>query len=154
MASPADATTFVYVTYIRATPEAVWNALTSTEAKMAYWFDMRQESDWTVGASWRLLFEDGRVADTGEILEADRPRRLVISWRNEFRPDMKAEGYSRFVCDIETVGQAPATAVKLTITHTMDRPDSRFIGAVTDGWSQILSNLKSLLETGQVVITR
>ena len=140
--------TYVYVTFIRATPEKVWAALTSPEIMKQYWFDMHQESDWTPGSPWRLLFSDGRVADTGEILEADPPRRLVFRWRNEFRPELKAEGPARCTYEIEPV----QGAVKLTVTHAMDRPNTKFIEAVSGGWPLILSNLKSLLETGQIVV--
>ena len=90
-AAPA-ASRYVYVTFIRTTPEALWAALTSPETLKLYWFDMTQQSDWTAGSPWRLLFADGRVADSGEILEADPPRRLVFRWRNEFRPELRAEG--------------------------------------------------------------
>ena len=69
----ASATTFVYVTYIRTTPPALWEALTSPAFTKQYWFGMHQESDWTVGSSWRLVFADGRIGDTGEIIEADPP---------------------------------------------------------------------------------
>ena len=82
-------------------------------------------------------------------MEIDPPRRLVLRWRNEFRPELKAEGYSRCVIDIEPAGGA----VKLTITHTMDQDKSKFIDAVSGGWPRILSNLKSLLETGKIVLT-
>lgn len=78
----------------------------------------------------------------------DPPKRLVLKWRNEFKPELKAEGFTRCVMELEPV----ADAVKLTITHTMDREDSKFIVAVSGGWPRILSNLKSLLETGQVVL--
>ena len=56
---------------------------------------MHQECDWKPGSSWRMVFEDGRVADAGEVLEIDPPRRLVLKWRNEFKPELAAEGYSR-----------------------------------------------------------
>jgi uncharacterized protein YndB with AHSA1/START domain len=140
--------TYVYVTFIRSTPEKVWAALTSPEIMREYWFDMHQESDWKPGSPWRLLFADGRVADTGEILEADPPRRLVFRWHNEFRPELKAEGPARCTYEIEPV----EGAVKLTVTHAMDRPNTKFIEAVSGGWPLILSNLKSLLETGQIVV--
>jgi len=141
-------TTYVYVTFIRTTPETVWAALTSPQTMKEYWFDMHQESDWKPGSPWRLLFADGRVADTGEILEADPPRRLVFRWRNEFRPELKAEGPARCTYEIEPV----EGAVKLTVTHAMDRPNTKFIAAVSGGWPLVLSNLKSLLETGQIVV--
>jgi uncharacterized protein YndB with AHSA1/START domain len=140
--------TYVYVTFIRSTPEKVWAALTSPEIMREYWFDMHQESDWKPGSPWRLLFADGRVADTGEILEADPPRRLVFRWRNEFLAELRAEGPALCTYEIEPVEDA----VKLTITHAMDRPNTKFIEAVSGGWPLILSNLKSLLETGQIVV--
>jgi len=94
------------------------------------------------------VFADGRVADAGEIVEIDRPRRLVLKWRNEFKPELKAEGFSRCTVELEPVNGA----VKLTITHEIDRPGSRLIDAVSSGWPRILSNLKSLLETGELVL--
>ncbi len=143
----ADQSRYVYVTFIRTTPQALWTALTSEEFNRQYWFGMHQESDWTPGSPWRLVFADGRTADTGEILESDPPRRLVIKWRNEFRPELSDEGYARCVMELEPVDGT----VKLTITHTMDRPRSKVIEAVSGGWPRILSNLKSLLETGTPV---
>ena len=109
---------------------------------------MHQETDWKPGSPWRLVFADGRIADTGEVVESDPPRRLVLKWRNEFKPELKSEGYSRCTFELEQVGDA----VKLTITHEMDRAGSKFIEAVSGGWPRILSNLKSLLETGEVVL--
>jgi uncharacterized protein YndB with AHSA1/START domain len=145
----AQSSTFVYVTFIRTTPEKLWSALTSPEFTKQYWFGVHQDTDWKVGSAWRLLFPDGRVADTGEIAQFDPPKRIVIKWRNEFRPELKSEGYSRCSIDLEPIGEA----VKLTITHTMDRAGSKFIEAVSGGWPRILSNLKSLLETGEVLLT-
>ena len=140
--------TFVYVTFIRSTPEKVWSALTSPETMKKYWFDMTQESDWTPGSAWTMKFEDGRIADAGEILEADPPRRLVIKWLNEFRPELKAEGPARCTYEIEQVQDA----VKLTIVHESQVENSKVIEAVSGGWPRILSNLKSFLETGEVVL--
>lgn len=142
------ASTFLYVTYIRTTPEKLWTALTSPEFTKQYWFGVHPECEWKAGSPWRLMFPDGRVADAGEVVEVDPPRRLVLKWRNEFRPEMKAEGFSRCTMELEPVD----TAVKLTITHVIDVPESKFIGAVSGGWPRILSNLKSLLETGEVVL--
>lgn len=140
--------TFVYVTFIRTTPEQLWTALTSSDFTKQYWFGVHQETDWKVGSSWQLIFPDGRVADAGEIVEVDPPRRLVLKWRNEFRPELKSEGYSQCTMELEPM----AGAVKLTITHGIERADSKFIEAVSGGWPRILSNLKSLLETGEVVL--
>jgi uncharacterized protein YndB with AHSA1/START domain len=140
--------TFVYVTFIRTTPEKLWSALTSPTFTKEYWFGMYQETDWKAGSSWRMVFPDGRVADTGEIVEVDPPKRLVLRWRNEFRPELKSEGYSRCTIDLEPLPDA----VKLTITHEIDRTGSKFIEAVSSGWPRVLSNLKSLLETGEIVL--
>src|SRR3954453_22974318 len=86
MADASNAT-FVYVTFIRTTPERLWSALTSPEFTRKYWYGTHQESEWKAGSPWRLVFADGRVADTGEVVEIDPPRRLVLKWRNEFRPE-------------------------------------------------------------------
>ena len=139
---------FVYVTFIRTTPEKLWSALTGPEFTKQYWFGTHHECEWKPGSPWKLAFADGRVADAGEIIEADPPKRLVIKWRNEFKPELKAEGYSRCTIELEKVQDA----VRLTITHEMDRPESKFIDAVSGGWPRILSNLKSLLETGTVAL--
>ena len=140
--------TFVYVTFIRSTPEKVWAVLTSPETLKQFWFGMTQECDWRPGSAWKLKFEDGRIADSGEILEADPPRRLVIKWLNEFRPELKAEGPARCTYEIEAVDGA----VKLTIVHESERAESKVIEAVSGGWPRIISNLKSLLETGSAVL--
>lgn len=141
---------YVYVTFIRTTAEKLWAALTEREFMQQYWFGMYQESDWVQGSPWRLCFSDGRLADVGEVLEIDPPRRLVLRWQNECKPDFKAEGVARCTMTIEPV---TAGAVKLTITHEMERENSRFIHeGVAGGWPRILSNLKSLLETGEVVL--
>ena len=144
----AGKSSFVYVTYIRTTPERLWSALTSREFAQQYWRGAHPEADWKMGGSWKLVFPDGRVADAGEIVAFEPSKRLAIRWRNEFRPELKAEGWSLCTMEIEPVDDA----VKLTVTHSMEREGSRFIDAVSDGWPQILSNLKSLLETGSVVL--
>ena len=144
---------FVYVTYIRSTPEKVWAALTDPQTVRKFWFGMNVACDFRPGSPWSLSFEDGRVADTGEILEAEPPRRLVIRWRNEFKPELKAEGYSRCTMLIETAEYYPGmggTAVKLTIQHALEGEGGKFIEAVSGGWPKVLSNLKSYLETGDV----
>jgi uncharacterized protein YndB with AHSA1/START domain len=143
---------FVYVTFIRTTPERLWSALTTPEFIRQYWFGMHCESDWKPGSPWKLVFADGRLADAGEIVEADPPQRLVIKWRNEWNAEMRAEGHSLCTFQIESVPDASPQAVKLSITHAIERPESKFIEAVSGGWPRIISNLKSLLETGSVVL--
>jgi len=139
---------FVYVTYIRTTQEKLWAALTDVEFIKQYWFGMRCESQWTAGSSWKLVAGDGQVFDAGEILEAEPPRRLVIRWKHQHKPELKAEGESLCTMELEPSGKA----VKLSITHTIEREPSKFIEAVSGGWPKVISNLKSLLETGSAVL--
>ena len=94
-----------------------------------------------------MVNSDGVVSDSGEVLEIDKPRRVVLRWRNEFMPNLHAEGYSTCTMLLEPDGEL----VKLTITHEIEKPESEFIQAVSNGWPKILSSLKSLLETGKVV---
>ena len=136
--------TFVYVTYIRTTPQRLWSALTDGEFMKQYWFGMRGESQWTAGSPWKLVAGDGQIMDAGEIVEAEPLRRLVIRWQNQFKPELKAEGDSLCTMELEPSG----TTVKLSITHTIEREPSKFITAVSGGWPKVISNLKSLLETG------
>ncbi|MDR3622722.1 MAG: SRPBCC family protein [Paludisphaera borealis] len=136
---------FVYVTYIRTTPEKLWQALLDPEFTRQYWGGTWQESEWKPGASWRIMIPDGRVGDSGEILEIEPHRRLVLTWRNEFKPELHAEGHSRLTYELEQHGDA----VKLTLIHEMETPGSKLIQAVSTGWPAILSSLKSLLETGE-----
>jgi uncharacterized protein YndB with AHSA1/START domain len=134
--------TFVYVTYIRTTPQKLWSALTDAEYMKQYWFGMRCESEWTAGSSWKLVSSEGQTFDAGEIVEAEPPRRLVIRWQHQNKPELKAEGASQCTMELEPSG----TAVKLSITHT------KLIEAVSGGWPKIMSNLKTLLETGTTLL--
>jgi len=140
--------TFVYVTYIRTTPEKLWSALTDTEYMKQYWFGTNCESQWTTGSSWRMVSSSGQLFDDGEIVEADPPRRLVIRWQHQNKPELKAEGPSLCTMELEPI----ENVVKLSITHTIEREPSQFITAVSGGWPKILSNLKSLIETGSTVL--
>jgi uncharacterized protein YndB with AHSA1/START domain len=90
------------------------------------------------------MIPDGRVGDSGEIIEIEPQRKLVLSWRNEFKPEMREEGYSRLTYELETQGES----VKLTVLHEIGIAGSKLIEAVSGGWPLILSSLKSLLETG------
>ncbi len=141
--------TFAYVTYIRTTPDKLWSALTDdVEFMKQYWFGTHCESAWTPGSSWKMVYPDGSITDAGEIVEAERPRRLVIRWHHQKKPELEAEGESLCTMEIEPSG----TAVKLSITHTIEREPSNLIAAVSGGWPKIISNLKSLLETGSVAL--
>lgn len=140
--------TFVYVSYIRTTPDKLWSALTDVEFIKQYWFGVRIESQWKAGSPWKMVSGDGQILDAGEIVEAEPPRRLVIRWQHQNKPELNVEGESRCTMELEPTG----TAVKLSITHTIEREPSKFIEAVSGGWPKVISNLKSLLETGSVVL--
>jgi uncharacterized protein YndB with AHSA1/START domain len=141
---------FRYVTYIRTTPQKLWTALTDPEWMKQYWFGMHCESDFKKGSSWKLVGETGDVWDAGEILEADPPRKLVIRWTHQEKPELKAEGPS--ICTMEISPEADA--VKLSIVHGVEHEHSKLVEAVSGGWPKILSNLKSLLEVGASVMSQ
>ena len=140
--------TFVYVTYIRTTQEKLWSALTETEFMKQYWFGMHCESEWVAGSPWKMVSSSGEIFDAGEILESEPPRRLVIRWQHQNKPELKAEGDSFCTMEVEPAG----AAVKLSITHTIEHEPSNLIAAVSGGWPKVISNLKSLLETGSTVL--
>ena len=105
---------FVYVTYIRSSIDKVWNALTTPEFTRQYWFGIESRSTWTKGAKWELVASDGRVFDSGEILEVDRPRRVVIAWRHQLDDEMHTEGPSRATFDLDVLIEAnPENARRL-----------------------------------------
>ena len=117
MSSAEGKSSFVYVTYIRATPEKVWQALIDPEFTRQFWAGTWQECEWKAGSPWRIMIPDGRVGDHGEVLEIEPHRRLVLSWLNEFKPELRAEGYSRLTYQLEPQGDM----VKLTV-RARDRP--------------------------------
>ena len=137
-------TQFVYVVYIRTSAEKLWDALTKPEFTREYWAGTTQRSDWKRGSAWQALTPDGRVWDTGEILEIDRSRRLVLTWRNEHFPEMRDEGFTRLTYELEPSGDS----IKLTLIHESNIDQSKLIGAVSQGWPMVLASLKSFLETG------
>ncbi|MGH6951044.1 MAG: SRPBCC family protein [Vitreimonas sp.] len=140
----------VYVTYIRATPQRVWQALTRGEDTQRYFFGFRIESDWRVGARW-ALYDGESVHDEGEVLECDPPRRLKISWRAVAFDDARELSPAFITYDIEPAGEA----VKLTMTQHQPTPIPRkYIEGGEQGWPMILSSLKSLLETGDALVIK
>ncbi len=132
---------FVYVTYIESTPERVWDALTDAELTAAYW-GHANVSDWRPGSSWEHRRTDGSgVADVvGTVEVSEPPSRLVTTWAEPADPDGPA---SRVTFAIEPYGGI----VRLTVTHEglAEQDDA----AAASGWAAVLSNLKSLLETGR-----
>jgi len=137
---------FVYVTYIETTPEKLWEALTDSAFTRQYWFDTEVRSDWKVGSPIALVMS-GTVTDTGEILEADRPRRLSYTFKHERDDDMRNEPATKVVFTLQPFGKL----VKLTVTHEGFGVGSKLLDGISKGWPAILSGLKSLLETGKVL---
>lgn len=135
---------FVYVTYIRTTPEKVWEALTSPAFTEKFWYGRRIESDWKLGSSVASTFKS-EPDFSGEVLESEPPRRLVFTFRvADSRAAEHAEGYSRVAYDIERQGPV----VRLCVTHDRFPDNSVVLRGVSRGWPAILSSLKSFLETG------
>jgi uncharacterized protein YndB with AHSA1/START domain len=148
MSATKPSSSFIYVTYIRTTPERLWFAITNPEFMRQYWLGASTELEGKVGGKWKITLPDGRIADIGEVVEFEPPKRLVLRWQNQFMPELKAEGWS--LCTMEVA--AEGEAAKLTVTHVIEREESKFIDAVSGGWPKILSNLKSLLETGATML--
>ena len=134
---------FVYVTYIETTPEKLWEALTSSKFTKRYWWDTSVVSDWKVGSPFSLVL-NGQTTDVGEILEADRPRRLSYSFHHILNEAARKERPSRVTFAIEPHGKL----VKLTLTHEDFEEGSVILDGISKGWPAILSSLKSMLESG------
>ena len=138
---------FIYISYIETTPEKLWEALTSSEFTRLYWWDTSVVSDWTVGSPFSLVL-NGKTTDIGEILEADRPRRLSYTFRHILNEAARKERPSRVTFVLEQYG----TLVKLTLTHEDFAEDSVVIDGISRGWPAIMSSLKSLLESGSQLV--
>ena len=138
----------VFEIYIRTTPERLWEAITDPEIRSKYNFGARVESDWTPGSHYEMGHrEAGVLLGEGENLEVDPPRWLVQSARMLWSDDVKNEGTSRITWEIEPVG----TSCRLTVTHDELREDAN--SELYGGWPMILSGLKTLLETGELLET-
>lgn len=142
----ADLPDFVYVIYISATPERVWEALTDADLTGRYW-GHRNVSDWQQGSRWEHQRTDGsRTPDVvGAVVESSPPTRLVTTW-SEPGSDEPVDGANRVTFDIEPYGEI----VRLTVTHQNFADEAERAEAAA-GWAAVLSNLKSLLETGAVL---
>jgi uncharacterized protein YndB with AHSA1/START domain len=144
---------FVYVTYIATTPEKVWQAFVDTDVMRQYWLGAEcarvNVSDWKPGSRWEHQRVDAaRTVDiVGTVVESTPPRRLVFSWA---RPDEADDAslHSRVSVDIEPQGDG---LVRLTVTHEDLERDPKMLAAVSGGWPRVLSNLKTLLETGRAL---
>lgn len=136
----------VYVTYIAASPEQVWQALTSPEFTTQYFFGRRIDSDWQVGSPWSLVLQDGTVDVQGKVLVSDQPRLLEVNWHVERVEEARKLPYCRVRYEIQPLG----ASVKLTMTEIHDEPiEEKYLEGGRQGWPMILSALKTLLETGR-----
>src|SRR5881397_1525888 len=130
--SAANRSSFVYVTYIRTTPEKLWEALTDPKFIRQYRFNMIVECEWKKGSPWRMARADGSLTDTGEILEIDPPRRMVIRWQIEWKPELKAEGPGRCTFELEPWR---ARSSSPSLTKSIGRSPSSSLLCLTDGRS-------------------
>jgi uncharacterized protein YndB with AHSA1/START domain len=140
-----EQTSFVYVTYIRSTPEKVFEALIRPEIARHYW-GHENVSDWQPGSTWQHVRADEQrtVQVVGKVVESSPPTRLVISWASPSKADDPAS-YSRVSFDITAYDEM----VRLTVTHDELQAGSPMARGIQQGWPIVLSSLKSLLETGR-----
>jgi uncharacterized protein YndB with AHSA1/START domain/DNA-binding transcriptional ArsR family regulator len=138
----------VYEIYIRTTPQRLWDAITDPEIRSKYNFGARVDSDWKVGS--RLVMsvpKAGQLLGEGEVLEVEPPRRLVHTMVALWSDEVKSEGASRVIWQIEPVGDSCC----LTVTHDEVREGAN--AELYGGWPMILSGLKTWLETGELLTT-
>jgi uncharacterized protein YndB with AHSA1/START domain len=149
MAKPS----FVYVTYIATTPEKVWQAFVDTDVMRQYWIGAEcarvNVSDWRPGSKWEHQRADGTqtVDIVGKVVESTPPRRLVYTWARPKDAGDESK-HSRVSIDIEPHGKG---LVRLTVTHEDLERDPQMLAGISGGWPKVLSNLKTLLETGQAL---
>ena len=137
----------VYEIYIKTTPDRLWEAITDPEMRAKYSFGVETRSEWTPGSSYTGSVPGVIDIAAGENLEVDPPRRLVQSFNALWSDEVKAVGTSRVTWEIEPVGDS----CQLTITH--DQLPENANSEVYGGWPMILSGLKTLLETGELLDT-
>jgi uncharacterized protein YndB with AHSA1/START domain len=155
-----NVTTQVYRVYIKASPQAIWDAITKPEWSERYGYGGSVEFDLRPGGTFRHLTHEGMramgagdVALDGEVIESDPPRKLVQTWRMVMAPEVAEEGFTRLTYEIADIGDGVA---KLTLIHDLEgAPKLALLVSGTGegtgaggGWSWVLSGLKTLLETG------
>ena len=140
-----EKTSFVYVTYIRATAEKVFEAITKPEISSRYW-GHENISDWKPGSKWEhVRANDERTVEIiGKVIEVSPPKRLVISWANSSQTSDPAS-HSRVTFEIQNYDNM----VRLTVTHDDLEAGSGMANGISKGWPMALSSLKSFLETGE-----
>jgi uncharacterized protein YndB with AHSA1/START domain len=137
----------VFEIYIKTTPERLWEAITDGEMRKKYSFGVGTDSDWTPGSDYSSGVPGVVEIASGENLEVDPPRRLVQSFTALWSEDVKREGTSRVTWEIEPVGDS----CRLSVTH--DQLGEGANSELWGGWPMILSGLKTLLETGELLDT-
>lgn len=137
----------VFEIYIKTTPERLWEAITSEEMRKKYSFGVGTSSDWTPGSAYKSGVPGVIDIASGENLEVDPPRRLVQSFKALWSEDVEREGTSRVIWEIEPVGDS----CRLAVTHDQLGEDAN--SELYGGWPMILSGLKTLLETGELLTT-
>ena len=140
-----EKTSFVYVTYIRATAEKVFEAITKPEISSRYW-GHENISDWKPGSKWEhVRANDERTVEIiGKVIEVSPPKRLVISWANSSQNSDPAS-HSRVTFEIQNYDNM----VRLTVTHDDLEAGSGMANGISKGWPMALSSMKSFLETGE-----
>jgi uncharacterized protein YndB with AHSA1/START domain/DNA-binding transcriptional ArsR family regulator len=138
------AETQVYQVFIRTTPQKLWQALTDGEVTKRYFFGETVHSDWKAGSEWHSTGPEGSRDVEGKVVESDPPRRLVMTWRALYDPELSSE-LSRVTYLIEKRGEV----CKLAVTHELADAPKTGKHVSKDGWTLILSTLKTLLETGE-----
>lgn len=137
----------IYETYIRASREKVWEAITTPEFTRQYFHRMNIQSDWTPGSSVTFTYDDGRVGCEGELLEYEAPNRLSYTWRFTFDDALAEERPSTVLFELFPAGET----TRLRITHGDFDADSKVYPMISEGWAEVVSSLKSLLETGEAL---
>jgi uncharacterized protein YndB with AHSA1/START domain len=136
----------VFEIYIKTTPDRLWQAITDPEMRRKYTFGAMFTSTWEPGSRYQAMGNGNLIAE-GENLEVDPPRRLVQSFRAVWDDDVKREGTSRVTWEIEPVGDS----CRLLVTHDQLREGAN--AQLYGGWPMVLSGLKTLLETGELLTT-
>ena len=144
----AFAPSSVFTVYVKATPEQVWRALTEPEFTRRYFYASAVESDWEPGAPYRYMIDESE-AIVGDVLEADPPRRLVMTFDARWDEKVAADPPSSISWEIADAGPG---VVQLTVVHDGLLPASATLEQVTGGVPFILSALKTLLETGDALV--
>ncbi|MGI9528555.1 MAG: ArsR/SmtB family transcription factor [Acidimicrobiia bacterium] len=142
-----DKPVHIYKTYIKATVDDVWHAITNPDMTAQYFFGTRVESDWTQGAAMTYAYPDGSLASTGHIIAIDAPTRLEFTFHAQWDDDLAAEGPCREVWSLAEVNGM----IELTIELFDVAPDSKTYTDFTNGFPYIAAGLKSLIETGEAL---